>query len=171
MNHNIRVPSLYNAGQEPAPNPDSTPAICSEYELPVHKNRTEFTSSDMLVPWNLKCSTGGGSRPRHTSANDTKDPALDTTACPSMAAADTAATQGEVSASGSPRVASDDSGVCPPAEGVSEAPARATLHHRYYHIFKEGELEALCSSIDSCHVLRSYYDQGNWCVVITKRPS
>lgn len=39
---------------------------------------------------------------------------------------------------------------------------------RYYHVFEEGELEALVERIDGVRVVRGYYDQGNWCVVFEK---
>lgn len=42
------------------------------------------------------------------------------------------------------------------------------LFLRYYHVFEEGELEALVGRVNGAHVLRSYYDQGNWCVVFEK---
>lgn len=35
---------------------------------------------------------------------------------------------------------------------------------RFYHVFKEGELDSLCSSIPNISICRSYYDEGNWCV-------
>ena len=35
---------------------------------------------------------------------------------------------------------------------------------RFYHVFKEGELESLCSGVSNISVCRSYYDEGNWCV-------
>uniref|UniRef100_H2Y735 Fe2OG dioxygenase domain-containing protein n=1 Tax=Ciona savignyi TaxID=51511 RepID=H2Y735_CIOSA len=43
-----------------------------------------------------------------------------------------------------------------------------STYYRYYHVFKEGELEDLCRSIAGCEVLHSYHDNGNWCVVISK---
>ncbi|NXI39665.1 ALKB8 protein, partial [Galbula dea] len=42
------------------------------------------------------------------------------------------------------------------------------VFHRYYHVFSEGELEAACRSLDCVRVQTSYYDQGNWCVVLEK---
>lgn len=39
---------------------------------------------------------------------------------------------------------------------------------RYYHVFEEGELEMLCKRVDGVQVCKSYYDQGNWCVLIKK---
>ncbi|XP_078459136.1 tRNA (carboxymethyluridine(34)-5-O)-methyltransferase ALKBH8 [Lampetra planeri] len=52
----------------------------------------------------------------------------------------------------------------PPERACEEAP----IYHRYYHVFREGELEALCARLDGARVLESYYDQGNWCVVVEK---
>ena len=40
--------------------------------------------------------------------------------------------------------------------------------HRFYHVFKKGELELLCSKVQDCKVIHSYYDQGNWVVVLEK---
>lgn len=44
-----------------------------------------------------------------------------------------------------------------------------TSFHRYYHVFKEGELEEMCGRISGCHVLEKYYDQGNWAVIVQKQ--
>ncbi|XP_067663773.1 alkylated DNA repair protein alkB homolog 8-like [Haliotis asinina] len=46
--------------------------------------------------------------------------------------------------------------------------ADASAFHRFYHVFKEGELQALCQSVGGAQIVRSYYDQGNWCVVLQK---
>lgn len=45
------------------------------------------------------------------------------------------------------------------------------VFHRYYHVFCEGELELVCRSLDCIKVQESYYDQGNWCVVLEKQIS
>ncbi|XP_033742555.1 alkylated DNA repair protein alkB homolog 8-like [Pecten maximus] len=42
------------------------------------------------------------------------------------------------------------------------------VFHRYYHVFRQGELEALCGKLDNCRVQESYYDQGNWVVILQK---
>lgn len=42
------------------------------------------------------------------------------------------------------------------------------IFHRFYHVFKQGELEQICSSVSGCRVRDRYYDQGNWCVVVEK---
>uniref|UniRef100_A0A8D0HFE2 tRNA (carboxymethyluridine(34)-5-O)-methyltransferase ALKBH8 n=1 Tax=Sphenodon punctatus TaxID=8508 RepID=A0A8D0HFE2_SPHPU len=97
-------------------------ATCSD-KLPVHTNRTDFHSQDLLVPWHLKGCT------------KMKEERVESQQLPSRA-------------EGSHR----DSPVL----------------HRYYHVFCEGELEAACKTLDHIRIQESYYDQGNWCVVLEK---
>ncbi|NXG64955.1 ALKB8 protein, partial [Hemiprocne comata] len=52
--------------------------------------------------------------------------------------------------------------------GSKESQEISPVFHRYYHVFCEGELEAVCRSLDCVRVQKSYYDQGNWCVVLEK---
>ncbi|XP_036718513.1 alkylated DNA repair protein alkB homolog 8 isoform X2 [Balaenoptera musculus] len=42
------------------------------------------------------------------------------------------------------------------------------VFHRYYHVFCEGEMEAACQTLSNISILQSYYDQGNWCVILQK---
>lgn len=39
---------------------------------------------------------------------------------------------------------------------------------RYYHVFQEGELEQLCFKVEGVEIEKSFYDQGNWCVILKK---
>ncbi|KAK9875737.1 hypothetical protein WA026_009534 [Henosepilachna vigintioctopunctata] len=39
---------------------------------------------------------------------------------------------------------------------------------RYYHVYEKHELENDCGNIPSVKITSSYYDQGNWCVIIEK---
>ena len=47
-------------------------------------------------------------------------------------------------------------------------------YHRFYHVFKKGELDKLCD-LPNVSVEKSFYEKGNWCIilktkyVITKR--
>ena len=41
-------------------------------------------------------------------------------------------------------------------------------YYRFYHVFKENELEKICNNLPDCTVVRSYYDNGNWSVIIKK---
>lgn len=41
--------------------------------------------------------------------------------------------------------------------------------HRYYHVFRQGELDSLIENhVDNLHIISSYYDHANWCVVAEK---
>ncbi|XP_067252441.1 alkylated DNA repair protein alkB homolog 8 isoform X2 [Chanodichthys erythropterus] len=51
-----------------------------------------------------------------------------------------------------------------PVDNTSQRP----VFHRYYHVFQQGELEKLCLGVAGVKVLRSYHDQGNWCVELEK---
>ncbi|XP_021093414.1 alkylated DNA repair protein alkB homolog 8 isoform X2 [Heterocephalus glaber] len=42
------------------------------------------------------------------------------------------------------------------------------VFHRYYHVFRDGELEATCQTLSNVIILQSYYDQGNWCIILQK---
>ncbi|KAF7492531.1 Alkylated DNA repair protein alkB -like protein 8 [Sarcoptes scabiei] len=48
-------------------------------------------------------------------------------------------------------------------------------YYRYYHLFKENELERLVEKIQidetnyQCEIVKSFYDEGNWCVLVKKR--
>ena len=44
----------------------------------------------------------------------------------------------------------------------------STTFHRFYHVFEEYELENLILSVPNLVILKSYYDQGNWCVIFKK---
>lgn len=44
-----------------------------------------------------------------------------------------------------------------------------TTFLRYYHVFEEQELEQLVSQLENVELLRSYYDQGNHCVIFAKK--
>ncbi|TRY92045.1 hypothetical protein DNTS_006469 [Danionella cerebrum] len=52
-------------------------------------------------------------------------------------------------------------------DAVSAA-TEAPVFHRYYHVFQQGELEDLCLAEAGVKLLRSYHDQGNWCVELEK---
>lgn len=50
----------------------------------------------------------------------------------------------------------------------SEAGDGEQVFHRFYHVFQRGELERLCGHVTGCQVVNSYYDQGNWAVILQK---
>lgn len=44
----------------------------------------------------------------------------------------------------------------------------STTFLRFYHVFEENELEQLCRHFENVSIEKSYYDQGNWCVIFQK---
>eukprot|EP00794_Sanderia_malayensis_P018979 gene18979-20886_t len=42
------------------------------------------------------------------------------------------------------------------------------VFHRFYHVFKQGELESLCHQIENVTIVQSYHDKGNWCIILKK---
>lgn len=140
--------------------------------LPVHVNRTEFVQQDMLVPWKLKpprkyeakcerkrcergCGVSHGCRSNRT--QDTCDPAMDTlqitNSCSVLAAQENVCCDNCHSKSRKKPACADN---------------RADqVFHRYYHVFKQGELELLCSQLN-VRIIKSYYDEGNWCIIFQK---
>lgn len=40
---------------------------------------------------------------------------------------------------------------------------------RYYHVFKQYELESMINKIPGALIIDSYYDKGNWCAVVAKK--
>lgn len=57
------------------------------------------------------------------------------------------------------------------SDGSDSLPSEggAVTYHRYYHVFKRGELDQLIEKyVESLHVVSSYYDQASWCVVAEK---
>ncbi|KAJ8922695.1 hypothetical protein NQ315_007728 [Exocentrus adspersus] len=42
-------------------------------------------------------------------------------------------------------------------------------YHRYYHVFREGELDQLIEKyVENLHIISSYYDHSSWCIIAEK---
>lgn len=139
--------------------------------LPVHVNRTEFVQQDMLVPWKLKppkkyesrcerrrCDRGCGvvHGCRNNRVQDS-DPAIDTLQITNNCGV----------------LVSQENVRCDNCHPKSRKKVVCTesrpdqVFHRYYHVFKQGELELLCSQLNA-RIIKSYYDEGNWCIIFQK---
>jgi hypothetical protein len=54
---------------------------------------------------------------------------------------------------------------CPTSENTTHT----TNFHRYYHVFREHELDRLIEKyVENLHIISSYYDHANWCIVAEK---
>lgn len=50
------------------------------------------------------------------------------------------------------------------------SPSQPQTFLRFYHVFDEGELERMCQQFSTLiSIEKSYYDQGNWCVIFQKQ--
>ena len=119
----------------------------NEESLPsfrVHKNRTQFIEQDMFVPWKVKPQSKGKSKNSNlpTCVNDVK--------C-------------NIEASNNEESIENKLNDLEIQEKSSEP-----IFHRFYHVFREGELIDLCSKISNLEVKHSYYDEGNWCILFEK---
>ena len=45
---------------------------------------------------------------------------------------------------------------------IKDEMKKSTIYHRYYHVFKKGELEKLIEEIPGLEIHRSFYDHANW---------
>ena len=56
-----------------------------------------------------------------------------------------------------------------PSSSNQSSPEEHPAYHRFYHVFREGELVDLIERhVDNLHILTCYYDHANWCVVAEK---
>lgn len=51
---------------------------------------------------------------------------------------------------------------------TEENKTQEQVFHRFYHVFKRGELEQLCCRIPNVSVKDLYLDRGNWCIILQK---
>ncbi|KAK5609375.1 hypothetical protein CRENBAI_010798 [Crenichthys baileyi] len=124
----------------------------TEGRLSVHTNRTAFNSQDLLVPWHLKGRKTHGEEESSGRFSSRGEPSPD------------------LDSSMSSDTTNSPDSKCSPSDNLSQIPGGSSVpvFHRYYHVFQQGELEQLCTQATGIKVQHSYYDQGNWCVVLQK---
>ena len=42
------------------------------------------------------------------------------------------------------------------------------VYKRYYHVFRQGELEGLIDQHGGIERVKSYYDKDNWCCLVRR---
>lgn len=72
-----------------------------------------------------------------------------------------------------PLESKDDPTPAPAPAALDSAPEDEELqevkvYQRYCHVYREGELDKLASLIPEVELVESYYDTGNWCLVLRK---
>jgi len=62
-----------------------------------------------------------------------------------------------------------DSSKSSSAAGEDPEDPTSLTYHRYYHVFREGELDKLIEKyVQNLHIISSYYDHASWCIVAEK---
>lgn len=139
----------------------------SGMKLSIHTNRTAFKTQDLLVPWHLKEEKiQRGESSGEDLENKKKDDEKASSAYGLCSVNRSDSTPGSDSKMcvGSGVGTSSESGTSPGREPECIVP----VYHRYYHLFRQGELEQLCAQIPGVKVHSSYHDQGNWCLILQK---
>lgn len=156
-------------------------------EQDTTKSKHVFLSQDTMVPWKL--------HKRFVKPTDTANSTIEATVATAAAAASTTAantvsssaaaegTEAEQvnSEESSQKINTDKkkkkkkSPVSSNSTDESSATVRGVedevvVYERYCHVYKEGELEDLCSQIAGCRVVETSWDHGNWCVLLQKIP-
>jgi len=62
----------------------------------------------------------------------------------------------------------DEASLEAPSHAVVDTAKRALVLQRFCHVYAEGELEAIVAQLDGVRIRKTYYDQGNWAVIVTK---
>ncbi|KAG7166526.1 alkylated DNA repair protein alkB homolog 8-like [Homarus americanus] len=133
--------------------------------LPLHINRTEFMQQDMLVPWKLRplkkkelnCDRRGQYEKEFGTSHRCRDNRLHTNG-PSADTLQTTMLDNTVKENGQNKSN---------RKGLPTETGPDPVFHRFYHVFKQGELEALCTRLN-VNIVKSYYDEGNWCIIFEK---
>lgn len=58
------------------------------------------------------------------------------------------------------------------SDGIKDSKGKGgeeKLFHRFYHVFRAGELKELCSQIENVTIKEIYLDCGNWCAILQKK--
>lgn len=108
-------------------------------------SRLTFTEQDVLVPWKMQ--------QRFFEEKEKGAPSA----------------SGRGSVAGADAVLPDDL-VSPegPCQHVTEDAQGALVFQRYCHVYRDGELEDLCSSVPGARVEEAGWDRGNWFVLVRK---
>lgn len=152
--HGKSSPQLKNDGR-PSDHARSDNKV-TDGKLSVHRNRTAFSTQDLLVPWHLK---EGKKQEEEKSGDDGNREKYKKTlgkSCPTT------------NPDSKPIPDIDTTQTSTVKQKSESEKSSAPVFHRYYHVFQQGELEALCRQVAGVKVQSSYHDQGNWCVVVEK---
>jgi len=128
----------------------------------------KFETQDVMVPWKLQPKPAAELTPEERVAKEEEKRAKGRAKAAAKKAKKMAAKKSKADGV----LAGDFSPESTPAtekesEAAPELPAVDVLQ-RYYHVFAEGELEALVGKVPGLEVKDRFFDHANWCVVARK---
>ncbi|CAL4128276.1 unnamed protein product, partial [Meganyctiphanes norvegica] len=146
--------------------------------LPIHKNRTEFIQQDMLVPWKLKPQkitkqnkAQDGSKKdksQNKKQNKAQDGSKNDKPIHESAINDTNETLSNFHITNNSKIIRSNEKDITAGDLSSSKDLSVPVFNRYYHVFREGELENLIEEVEGLKVVETYYDEGNWCCIFEK---
>ena len=89
----------------------------------------------------------------------------------STAAAKASITSSSSSSSSSSSTTSSTSSSFAASHGICDSDKGSVVFRRYCHVYQKGEVEELllqAVGVSAVRILESYYDTGNWCVMVEK---
>jgi alkylated DNA repair protein alkB homolog 8 len=124
------------------------------FEQPEDSRRT-FLTHDVMVPWRL--SEGKTTRKQKAGEEGARD--------------DRGADGVDLAASTSSAVSTSTSFATTSASSLPSAAAPTLTLQRFCHLYVRGELdEDVRVAAPDLHIVESWYDRGNWCVIVRKSP-
>lgn len=114
----------------------------------------KFEHQDVLVPWHLQFKYEDEEKIGGTQ-NDSVDKK------PSETSEEKKEAEAPAEKSGAKKLTDDNNFV--------DEEKKAVVYKRFYHLFKQGELEENVKEIEEVELLSSYYDHANWCVILRKK--
>lgn len=133
------------------------------YVWAFEQDGRKFTQQDVLVPWNLQFKFEDKEKISKLLSDKT----------------DTSSNAGEESQK-DPKENQSDKGKEEEEEKKDEKieendedfqlneGKKTLVYKRYYHVFKNGELEELIKEVPEVQIEESFYDHANWCVRLKK---
>lgn len=144
----------------------------------LEQSKRKFDQQDVFIPWTLQPSFDGKAaakcEPLTAEQKAAKGRAKAAAKKAAKKAAKEAKKRGEepvTEEEQGPRVVEVAAAAAEDQQPGAEAEAarpEGTVFNRYYHMFKEGELEKLVAGVSQLQLVESYYDHENWVVIAKK---
>jgi alkylated DNA repair protein alkB family protein 8 len=114
----------------------------------INEKREVFEQQDLFVPWKFR----GINQDKKTKSNVSKSK------------------EETQEHDDSVKQSQEDNSVKQSQEDNSSVKSTCDSHvfHRFYHVFKEGELLELCRQLENITTKDLFYDRGNWCALLEK---